>query len=272
MKSKELIDSDIIFDKYKDVFQFGTNENLDRVLIDNTLGFSNLKSFNDPFEMSYSYFHYVKNFEEALAYASKKYNNPENNLEFKVRKIINEELESIKVSCFSESPFEPLMWAHYANKHKGICYYFDKTKIFPRFGIIKSKKVTYSNSLSEIRFFEKTTSMDILKPQIESIIYTKSENWAYEKEYRYWKKTNDNSLKFNPESLKAIIVGFRNTKKDEIIKSVKEYNIKNGTDVKIIYSRPSPQFYKMIFSYKHGIKSSSTTITPYDLDDKPIKL
>lgn len=272
MKSKELMDSDIIFDKYRDIFQFGINENLERLLNDNTLGFSNLKSFNDPFEMSYSYFHYIKSLEEALLYTSKKYNNPENNLEYKVRKIINEELESVKVSCFSESPFEPLMWAHYANKHKGICYWFDKSKIFPKLDFIKSKKVIYSNSLVEIRFFEKTTSIELLKPQIESIIYTKSENWAYEKEYRYWKKTNENSLKFNPKSLKAIIVGFRNAKKDEIIKSVNEYNIKNDMDVKIIYSRPSPQFYKMVFSYKYGIKSSSTTVTPYDLYDKPIDL
>ena len=36
------------------------------------------------------------------------------------------ELTRYKISCFSRSATESLMWAHYANKHSGICLVYDK--------------------------------------------------------------------------------------------------------------------------------------------------
>lgn len=259
------------FEEHKDIFQFGKNKNLKRVLIDNTLGFSKLKDFNDPFEMSYSYFHHVENQILALQHLLNKSKVVENNLVSKVQRIIDEELESVSVCCFSKSPLEPLMWSHYSDKHSGICYCFDKSKLFPGL-TLKSKSVIYSNTLAEINFYEKNTSLEILRHKIESIINTKSKSWSYENEYRFWNKTKEKSVRFNPKSLNAIIVGFRNLNKEEIIKLVEDFNKKNKMDVKIIYTRPSPQFYKMIMGYKDGIKSSSITIPTYNLNDKPISL
>lgn len=37
----------------------------------------------------------------------------------------NESIQKFRVSCFTESPYSMLMWAHYANSHKGFCIEYE---------------------------------------------------------------------------------------------------------------------------------------------------
>ncbi|XHP75851.1 hypothetical protein KCTC52924_03619 [Arenibacter antarcticus] len=258
-----------MFDEYKDIFQYGPPEYLNQVLTNNTIGFSSLKDFNDPFESHYSYSHFVKKRNTISQYLQDVHSNPVNILISKIRGKIDKYLNDLKVSCFSKNPYEPLMWSHYSKKHEGICYCYDNSKLF-NIQQYQFKKVVYSNEIANIIFFEEITSFSMLKPQIESIICTKSENWAYEKEYRYIIKSEESAHKFNVNSLKAIIVGFRHKNITLVEKMIQDYNNKNNTEVKILYARPSSDLYKINILPNKQKTNPGRTFYQYDDKDKPI--
>ena len=101
------------------------------------------------------------------------------------------------------------MWAHYSNKHTGVCLEFSTKNIL--FG--GAPEVSYRKDYPKYDL----TSTDELK-NIEPFL-TKSDAWKYEGEYRlvakedrngvhkYMLYTQDNFLKIPDESLKSIIIG-----------------------------------------------------------------
>lgn len=87
------------------------------------------------------------------------------------------------VSCFSESYDSLLMWAHYANNHRGLCVEYDLMDINKEIGfsaipVVYSKDRTYLNSLENLE-----NEGYILEIFINSLI-SKSPEWKYEKEWR----------------------------------------------------------------------------------------
>src|SRR5258707_1878815 len=76
------------------------------------------------------------------------------------------------VLCFSEEKTDVLQWAHYADRHKGICLGFDVSGGQGKFGRVKYRTTRFP-------FPE--------KPDVGfswSLLSTKSKDWAYEKEWR----------------------------------------------------------------------------------------
>ena len=98
-----------------------------------------------------------------------------------------------------------LMWAHYANCHKGFCIGFDK---FVLFRIIQStlSSVHYEKDLPKIPLlFEDEYGASLLR-----LLITKSLDWQYEDEYRI--VLNEGArTKFYlpPEGIKEIIFGLK---------------------------------------------------------------
>lgn len=87
------------------------------------------------------------------------------------------------VSCFSESEDSLLMWAHYANNHRGMCVEYDLLEInrILRFTAIP---VIYSGERTCFNFFiPESIEQDGLKLFIQSVT-SKSPEWSYEKEWR----------------------------------------------------------------------------------------
>lgn len=87
------------------------------------------------------------------------------------------------ISCLSESDNSLLMWAHYANNHKGFCVKYDLLKINEqlRFSPVP---VIYSNvkaSFCSINL--DTIEADSTRFFIESLT-SKASEWSYEKEWR----------------------------------------------------------------------------------------
>jgi hypothetical protein len=74
------------------------------------------------------------------------------------------------ILCFSKTWKNPLLWSHYADKHKGVCLGFDVSN-----EIIE--KVDY---LSE-RFPVPQVLDDAF---MKKILFSKFEHWSYEQEYR----------------------------------------------------------------------------------------
>jgi len=113
------------------------------------------------------------------------------------------------VVCLSETPFSTLMWSHYSHKHTGYALGI-KTECFSKLaenGDARFAAVTYS----------KERSSAILGEWNDSVAFTKSVDWAYEKEWRLCtplvagKRLADNPnvvvMSFGIENLIEIIIG-----------------------------------------------------------------
>jgi len=92
--------------------------------------------------------------------------------------------------CFSSDWTNPVLWSHYADKHRGICLGFDVSNVDSN-GLPYLTPVQYKHKMSpwpKHGFDEK---------QMLSLMRTKFRHWAYEGEYRVFTTLKDPS----PEGL-----------------------------------------------------------------------
>lgn len=119
-----------------------------------------------------------------------------------------QKLDSIVVTCFSLNKNNSLMWAHYANDHKGMCFEFDLSlgfdNIFPQMKLAAEGKVFY-NWPSKVNYCEDK------KSGIAKAFISKNEDWQYEEEYRFVCFNEPNIYTFQKKFLKSITFGLRNT-------------------------------------------------------------
>ena len=91
-----------------------------------------------------------------------------------VRKAVRFEKSKISknmgIVCFSETKYDPVQWAHYADNHKGVCLGFDIPD-----GILK--KVKYVSVRLAKSYLDKPDITD-------KLLTTKFKHWSYEKEHR----------------------------------------------------------------------------------------
>lgn len=121
------------------------------------------------------------------------------------------------VFCLSAENSSKLMWSHYTNGHKGMLIEFD-TEQYPFNSIDDLNEVIYQRQRPIINLLLPKDSTEFEK-QIDNIIKTKSEDWSYEKEWRYFlhlkcyqKITLENGqvgyfLKISPNSISCIVLG-----------------------------------------------------------------
>lgn len=94
------------------------------------------------------------------------------------------------VSCLSESDDSLLMWAHYANNHRGMCVEYDLMKINTQLGFTPIPIIYSNNRVCFNTLNLATAGNDTLALFIQSIT-SKSEEWGYERE---WRIIRDNSV------------------------------------------------------------------------------
>jgi hypothetical protein len=117
--------------------------------------------------------------------------------------------DNYRMLCFSLRNDGILLWSHYADHHRGFVLAFDKAMcdcdVQPdqRFAVeYKSTRPCAGNLLNVIRR-EKCEALQM-------IVRTKSVEWAYEEEYRFYfeqSESGDNYARFNPDSLCQVIFG-----------------------------------------------------------------
>jgi hypothetical protein len=104
------------------------------------------------------------------------------------------------VLCLCESATNPLMWAHYAEGHQGICLRFDTSSL----PFSKAERIRYQLNYPSASF------MADAREQMEACLLTKAKWWEYEGEWRvvaynrgegYWPIAND--------ALRAVILGMK---------------------------------------------------------------
>jgi hypothetical protein len=119
-----------------------------------------------------------------------------------------DKLKRSAICCFSLTYENPLMWAHYANNHKGICLAFflnTEESPFPQFPNDKLShgSVNYPKENNIVNYLSDKTQA------IKQLFFTKSAHWEYEEEYRIQVFTEPGLYKFNDNFLKGIIFGLR---------------------------------------------------------------
>ena len=75
--------------------------------------------------------------------------------------------------CMTENDWSPVMWAHYADRHHGVCYRFDVRES-------RRWKVSYKSELHSPEELKRCPPME----QLRRLISTKSSEWRYEREHR----------------------------------------------------------------------------------------
>lgn len=106
------------------------------------------------------------------------------------------------------------MWAHYGNKHSGVCLVFDKSALINEISIqtdkFEARNVNYTNSLliNPIYFNDKINDsyISILKEFKEILLFSKHQGWKSEGEFRI--VVFENSFTFPISNcLKEVIYG-----------------------------------------------------------------
>jgi hypothetical protein len=175
------------------------NEERMRIFTHNELFFCSPKDFNDPFDCKVDFsfegcgLEDIKKFhEKALKYSTVKpdFNRLEKgefdqelwkqNLKKSALGILQPETDKMGILCLSEKNDDILMWAHYADKHKGFCLQFDKAKL---------EAWKFCSPIDyEGKFLTFSEFNNAFPENNEKLIYLlllrKSEHWTYESERR----------------------------------------------------------------------------------------
>ncbi|MGH9500452.1 MAG: DUF2971 domain-containing protein [Terriglobales bacterium] len=129
--------------------------------------------------------------------------------------------------CFSASWRDPVIWAHYADKHYGLCLGFEVPEITGDDDHDIAKRVGYISQ--PLPFPSDFQSLPLAKKKAvsDTIPFTKFEHWGYEGEIRIWGRLSKEEdgihyLEFEERMrLVEIIIGERCTlKRHDIIRTL----------------------------------------------------
>jgi tetratricopeptide (TPR) repeat protein len=138
---------------------------------------------------------------------------------------LEDQLKSVGVFSLSESAEDPLMWAHYAGNHEGVCLGFEVADGMPTSDRDRFIRVEYTDQVpkmpqegfrQEVSFAidengrrVSTSRVSLTDDTIRAAIGTKSLSWEYEREWRYVESV---SGKYSfPGPLVEIVFGLRCT-------------------------------------------------------------
>lgn len=129
------------------------------------------------------------------------------------------------VACFCRALTNPLLWAHYANSHKGfVVGYQARNKFFI------GENQHNGGIVFDVKYEDVRPSLDRLTAGefVTQAIMTKATCWAYEQEIRLFYTPGNQCMKVPDETIKEIFFGYRmeQSRIDEIINKVKQTKIK----------------------------------------------
>lgn len=194
--------------------------------------FSNPEKFNDPFDCHEGLINFTKtdneDVKEFLNYNSqtldrknRRFITRQTNQKKNTIKFFREKKDIYKVCCFSKNYNNPLMWAHYANKHAGVCIGYSFPILPENFRIYN---VTYRKNILPI---------DIEVDEDRVMYYwltNKAIYWKYEEEVRAITKDNfpDDIIAVDKAWCKELIFGCNVKNKDinDAIKKIRKAGYK----------------------------------------------
>jgi len=255
------------------IYKYLHEDRIEDILKHNIFRFTQPEEFNDPFELRpvlrfphddrSLYSTLDDNFESFLAFGKTK----QEEIKELTKSIVTSERftkklnethyktanKSIGVLCLTKNSDNLLMWAHYANSHRGFVVELDSENSFFKQDLDdknlmgKLKKVIYNNE----RPSESFENMNI-----ENAYLTKSEEWKYEEEYRMFasfkrasevKNNNIHLYKFTPDVIMSVYCGVSMSEKnkEKIKKIVAHEHLQH---INLFQSEISEQHFKLEFN------------------------
>jgi len=225
------------------------------------LWFSSPADFNDPFD-SKLFINSTTNINEVEKYINEVLKMPaiiENYethldrpgrllfLKHDLAKIYQGLVNNLGICCFSANCDNLLLWAHYADCHKGACIQFNTQILKEVFGNIE--KVEYHNKYPEIDPF-----ID-LNEAIKKVPFHKSMRWEYEEEIRII-NTYKGSFEFPIEAISQIKLGARVFNYSDVWSKIKveDYNHAEFLTTGIHSDR-----YEIYINGRHVFKNKEST-------------
>jgi hypothetical protein len=202
------------------IYKYVDFNGLECILRNRTLRFKHPQDFNDPFEFHDSLvdrklsISHLKEIEKKL---DKNLTKERLNLHIKIFKSENEDLQvkrdqlfetrkaTTRVCCFSEINDNLLMWAHYADEHRGACIEFSAENLKSNY-----KK---DSMICKVNYSTRICPKNISKYRDKAILHwisTKGKAWNYEREIRVIIGSDPPEFQeFDFHSIKQIIFGCR---------------------------------------------------------------
>lgn len=152
------------------------------------------------------------------------------------------------ILCFSDNWRSPVMWAHYAEKHYGVCLGFDVASDADDPTV---RQVEYNPERVAFMLDREKELFGIDQHFIHTLLYTKAREWAYEREWRVIANLDHKDdatgfyyADFGPQlTLREVILGCRNpTPVGQLAKLVRN----NYASVKVWKVRPAFQEFAMV--------------------------
>jgi hypothetical protein len=153
--------------------------------------------------------------------------------------IINYHIDKTKILSLSDIPYEPKMWAHYGDSHRGLCVEIEINEVdikTERIGRVQYTTERPTILLSEILRLAKDKESSEKREIYKKLFLTKSTGWEYEHEWRLFLPKIDykdtNVILDLPEGeyrtldyakIKSIIFGI-NTSRSDIALTVRMAN------------------------------------------------
>lgn len=220
------MDSEIIY-KYID-FDTGIN----KILASQSLKFTNPSEFNDPFDCDEELISLKITDKFLLDFINRNKTDEHRDEKRQLIKemssdkkrfisIFNAQLqkqkEMFRVSCFSKTDKEILMWSHYANKHKGICIGFHKSGF----------NGNPDSVVAEVKYLIEYEPFNYAINNFEAIkgwLTTKSNKWIYEEEVRLINNKKKEIVFFNHVQVKEVIFGCK-VEESEILNTIQNLRV-----------------------------------------------
>lgn len=161
------------------------------------------------------------------------------------KKLVNGVAENRGIICFTESWNDPTMWAHYGDKHKGICLGFDISGN-------RCEAVKYISDRITAKYYGKNNIEELEIKDIVDSFFHKGTCWSYEREHRYlatdyeycakselfFQKFNENIV------LKEVIAGCRSNISGQNIQAALG-DLFHSNKVEIFKTRPCNKTFTM---------------------------
>jgi len=146
-----------------------------------------------------------------------------------------ESIDGVGVVCLCESPTIPLLWSHYSDGHRGLCFGFAPV---PGSIFRETHPVRYSRDCPLIR----PDASD--EENVSATLLTKAIEWEYELEHRIVFYESGPGLKaFPPVALREVVFGCRAS--DEFVAAVKSIAARRATPVELLRATPDPLQYRL---------------------------
>ncbi len=217
-------DRPVYFYKYKYIDQ-AAPEHSSRIFTHNELHFCTADDFNDPFDCRFRV-ELIGSDDEKLKFCEKLLKGQDSSLngqqlrakaiQFSAylnshdsKKMVQEaaiqEVGTYGICCFSKVRDNILMWAHYANAHRGFCLEFlVEPKPRREYEILEPHRVKYSDKYPVVNRLHDTD-----KVLAEKTILTKANQWKYEEEWRMVDPNGPGPHQFSSRLLTGVIFGCR---------------------------------------------------------------